>query len=82
MNMEFKVGNPFDYSEDRYNVYFEVASKENAFEVIRQTGLSSEIGEVEFGFIVKIARQQIPEIVRELANENIAIYAVVPGNQV
>ncbi len=82
MKIEYIVGNPLDYSEGKFNVYFEVASKENALKVILRTGITNEVVEKEYGFVIQIARQQIPEIVREFAEQNIAIYAVVPGKRV
>ena len=82
MRIEYIVGNPFDYTDNKFNVYFEVADKDNALKVIKRTRYSEKVVEQPSGFIVQIAQQQIPEIVRDFAEQNIAVYAVVPGEKV
>jgi len=81
MSIEYKQGNPLDYSDKKIDVYFEIVSKELAKQALMSSGYISEINEKELGLIVSIARQEIPEILRILLNENIAVYAVVPGKE-
>ncbi len=78
MSFEKVKGTPFDYSNDKVHVYFEVADKIQAKIRMESISYINEIEELEHGFSIKIAIQQIPEVVRYLTYENIAIYAVVP----
>lgn len=71
-------GTPFDYSDERIPVYFEVADKQSTRSVLKNTPYINDIKIVAHGFEVNIAIQQIPEIVRDLSQKNIAIYAVIP----
>lgn len=69
---------PFDYSDKKFSVYFEVADKKSTLEVFKQIAFINNIEHLQYGFKVNIAIQQTPEIVRYLSQENIAIYAVIP----
>ncbi|MEC3884971.1 hypothetical protein VKA52_14640 [Halobacillus sp. HZG1] len=69
---------PFDYSDKKFSVYFEVADKKSTLEVFKKIAFIDKIEHLQYGFKVNIARQQIPEIVRYLSQESIAIYAVTP----
>lgn len=80
MKIEDIKGTPFDYSDDKVNVYFEVADKLSAREVLEGIQYIGELNESKYGFEVIIAIQQIPEVIRSLSKRNIAIYAVVPKN--
>lgn len=72
------MGTPFDYSDNQIPVYFEVADKKNAIIFLGQISYINNIIELEYGFEVSIAVQQIPEIVFHLTHQNIAVYAVIP----
>lgn len=72
------VANPFNYSDKKFPVYFEVADKVGTKNILVELNFVEEITEKDFGFIVKIAIQQIPEILYQLINRNIAVYAVIP----
>ena len=78
MSCENVKGKPFDYSDDKVVVYFEVADKRKASSVIKDSKLVNEVEESDLGFLIKIAIQQIPEMIQYLTKENIAIYAVIP----
>ncbi|MCD5323436.1 MULTISPECIES: hypothetical protein [Pontibacillus] len=69
---------PLDYSGERFPVYFEVSDLEAVYTVLESLQFVGQIEAREHGYIVSIAMQQIPEVVRTLAQENIAIYAVIP----
>ncbi|UGV39906.1 hypothetical protein J7W08_07190 [Methanococcoides orientis] len=81
MKLEPVKGTPFDYSDDKITVYFEVADKQSTREIIENTTFIDGIEDLEHGFEVRIAMQQIPELIRHLSRENIAIYAVTPQKQ-
>ncbi|WBW97181.1 hypothetical protein [Oceanirhabdus sp. W0125-5] len=78
MKPESVKGTPFDYSNDKITVYFEVADKKNTRKIIDNIPYINNIEELEYGFKIEIAIQQIPEIICTLSEENIAIYAVIP----
>lgn len=80
MNLEHGKGTPFDYSEDTVPVYFEIADKQSTKEIMEDMCFIDNIKDLQYGFEVKIARQQIPEVIRSLSENNIAIYAVIPKN--
>lgn len=71
-------GTPLDYTDDKVKVYFEVQDKQGAKEVIEDISFIDSIKDLEYGFEVKIAIQQIPEVIGYLLQKNIAIYAVIP----
>ena len=79
MNFSKIKGTPFDYSDEKYTVYFEVANKESTKLALENLNFIDKIKELNYGFELVIAIQQIPEVVRYLANKNIAIYAVIPN---
>ncbi|WP_019229327.1 hypothetical protein [Sedimentibacter sp. B4] len=78
MNLEHVKGTPFDYSDDKVTIYFEIADKQSAKEIMNDISFIDNIEDLEYGFEVKIAIQQIPEVIRYLSQNNIAIYAVIP----
>jgi hypothetical protein len=71
-------GTPFDYSDDKIKVYFEVADKQNTIKLLENLDFIEKIEELTYGFEVNIAIQQIPDIIRYLERDNIAIYALIP----
>lgn len=78
MSNHFMGINPYDYSSEKIKVCFIIADKENARTVLLNTGIIFDTFEVEFGIVVELAVQQIPEVIRNLLSEKIAIYAVIP----
>ena len=71
-------GTPFDYSENKEAVYFEVADKIGTKAIMEAAIFVDGIEELEYGLSIEITIQQIPEMIQLLTNENIALYAVVP----
>lgn len=67
-----------DYSDNILSVYFEVADKKLAEDVLSEIDFIQKIKELKNGFILDICAQQIPEIISYLRAVNIAIYAVIP----
>lgn len=78
MDLEDVKGLPFDYCDDKITVYFEIADKLRTKEIIENIYFIDEIKDLKYGFEVKIAIQQIPEVISFLSQNNIAIYAVIP----
>ncbi|PKH87743.1 hypothetical protein [Colwellia sp. Bg11-28] len=81
-----RIGTPRDYSEDMYKVYFELGEWEGrALDI-----LSSFVGEyhskqilhLEFGYEVAMPIQCIPDVVKLLSKNNIAIYQIVRGGKI
>jgi predicted amidohydrolase len=72
------IGIKFDYSEDDLSVYFEVADKKLAEEILLDISYIKNMRNLKHGFVLDICAQQIPEIVSSLLAVNIPIYAVIP----
>lgn len=74
-------GTPKDYSEDLYKFYFEVGEYQGValgiFESFVGQVQSGYISPVEFGYELAIPIQSVPDLVRSLCEENIAIYQIV-----
>ena len=73
---------PLDYTENNIWVYFELGGKQGLkpkyiLKIIDFILDEKQIIEVKYGFNIFIDNQQIPEIVRILEQENIAIYQIV-----
>lgn len=81
MKSKYVKGTPFDYSDDKISVYFEIEDKTNAIKVLKDIPFINSIEDLEYGLRIEIAIQQIPEIIRDLSTKNIAIYAVIPQKQ-
>lgn len=73
---------PYDYSDNKLEVYFEVADKELAYKTFEKIDFVDEIKEAKLGYRVKIAYQQIPDIVYLFTERNIAIYSIVPNKNI
>jgi hypothetical protein len=84
------IGTPKDYSSDLYRVYFEVGDHDGSAKEIMVsflTARSQDDASFSFssdllrtyrqGYEVDVSMQLIPELVRELATNNVAIYQVV-----
>lgn len=81
MKLEHFKGTPFDYSDDKLTVYFEIADKQSTRKIMGNIPFIDNIEDLEHGLEVKIAKQQIPEVISYLSQESIAIYAVIPQRQ-
>ena len=76
-----EIGTPLDYTSDVYRVYFEV--NDHAGKALKV--LSDFLGEAKAKQIFKLAHgyetempiQCVPDVVRLLCEENIAVYQVV-----
>ena len=78
MKPERIYGTPFDYSNNKLPVYFELADKQNARKSIERIPFIENIKDLEHGFEIELTIQQIPEVIRSLSQKNIAIYSVIP----
>ncbi|WP_022943107.1 hypothetical protein [Psychromonas hadalis] len=80
-----KSGMLRDYSEDMYKIYFEIGE----YQEVGLGVLTAFVGDLhskhilhlEFGYEVTMPIQCIPEAVRLLNQENIAIYQIVRGEK-
>ncbi|MDH6016631.1 hypothetical protein [Vibrio splendidus] len=81
-----KAGTSRDYSEDMYNVYFEVGEWEGTALSILESFVgqspSTSISYLEFGYELAMPIQCVPDLVRLLTEKNIAIYQIVRGNKI
>ena len=76
-----QIGTPRDYTGDLYRVYFEVGEFENSAQKILSKYLGTDdpdkIIKLAHGYEVELPIQCVPDIVRELAQANIAVYQVI-----
>jgi hypothetical protein len=74
-------GTPLDYASEMYRVYFEVGEHEGKAKKIIEEYLGPERSEtlttLSFGYECEMAIQCVPDIVGELARNNIGVYQVV-----
>ena len=68
---------PEDYTERVYRVYFEVMDVDGKAESIIASYSQELPLKKAFGYEANVAMQMIPEIVRRIAAENIAVYQIV-----
>ncbi|GEM_PF-4714316 len=73
------MGTPFDYSERKINVFIELISKDIAKSVIKKVICieNKDIIEMKYGLQITLSKQQIPDVVRALSKENVAIYGII-----
>ena len=75
------IGTPRDYTGDLYRVYFEVGEFENSAQKILSKYLGTDdpdkIIELAHGYEVELPIQCVPDIVKEFAQANIAVYQVI-----
>jgi len=80
------AGTPKDYSDAMYNVYFEIGEWEGAALGVLETFVgparSKSIKRQKFGYELAIPIQCIPDIVRRLVDNNIAVYQIVRGERI
>jgi len=75
-----EAGTPMDYSDELHTFYLELAPAEVTNEFTQEAVAKYAAGPVTvepFGFKLQAPIQLIPELVRELAQGNRAIYQVV-----
>ncbi len=76
-----ETGTPLDYTSDVYKVYFEVREYEGMVLKILSEFLgenkASSINTLPHGYELELPIQVIPEVVRLLSQNNIAVYQVV-----
>lgn len=76
-----EIGTPLDYTSDMYRVYFEIRDHDGMAKEIISGFLgparAEKIVTLAHGYEMELPIQCIPEIIRLLATENIAIYQVV-----
>ena len=75
------IGTPLDYTPDLYRVYFEVGDPSGAAGKIIADFVGSERAEniltLAHGYETELPIQCVPELIRLLCAENIALYQVV-----
>jgi hypothetical protein len=75
-----EIGSLKDYTDDLYLVYFAIGENQEIAKAILESYLGADLKEniqvLSHGYIVEIALQSIPEIVKRLVDENIAVYQV------
>lgn len=71
---------PYDYSDDIYQIYFEVIDHETIAKGVILEFFGSEhacnLVTVKYGYLFNAPIQCIPDLIRLLVNKNIAIYQV------
>lgn len=76
-----EIGTPRDYTSDMYKVYFEVAEHDGAVLSILTEYIgedkASKIVSLTYGYEIELPIQCIPEVVRLLSKNNIAVYQVI-----
>lgn len=88
------IGTPREYTDDLYRVYFEVGDHDGFAKGVMVSFLtarsqndpgsafsSASLRTYGQGYEVDICMQLIPELVRELAAKNVAVYQVVRINK-
>ena len=75
-----EIGTPKDYTDDLYLVYFEIGENQERAKALLERFFGADHKEniqvLPHGYIIDIALQSIPEIVKRLVDENIAVYQV------
>lgn len=75
-----EVGTPLDYTEDLYRVYFEVRDIDGSVETLLRdflgTARAAQLQRLTHGFELTLPIQCVPDIVRLLTRENVAVYQV------
>ena len=79
--MKETINTPYDYSDNRIWVYFELGGKKLFNEEYMLDKIDfinkEQIIDVTNGFNLFICNQHIPEVVKILRNDNLAIYQIV-----
>jgi len=76
-----EIGTPLDYTEDLYRFYFEIRDTNGVAERTLNNFLGGEhakrLHRLTHGFEMDLPIQSVPDLIRILSGENIAIYQVV-----
>jgi hypothetical protein len=76
-----EIGTPLDYTEDLYRFYFEIRDANGVAERALKSFLGSEhakrLHRLTHGFEMDLPIQSVPDLIRILSGESIAIYQVV-----
>lgn len=76
-----EIGTPLDYTEDLYRFYFEIpdvdGSAEGLLNKFLGTAHAAQLQRLTHGFELVLPIQSVPDIVRLLTRDNIAIYQIV-----
>jgi len=76
-----EIGTPLDYTSDMYKVYLEVREHNGmVLKILREflgEDKASAINQLPHGYELELPIQVIPEVVRVLNQNNIAVYQVV-----
>ena len=76
-----EIGTPLDYTEDLYRFYFEIRDTSGVAERTLNSFLGGEhaqrLHRLTHGFEMDLPIQSVPDLIRILLDENIAIYQVV-----
>lgn len=76
-----EIGTPLDYTEDLYRFYFEIRDTNGVAERALKNFLGSvhakRLHRLTHGFEMDLPIQSVPDLIRILSGESIAIYQVV-----
>ena len=76
-----EIGTPLDYTEDLYKFYLEVRDMDGKVERLLRdflgTTQAEQLQRLPHGFELTLPIQCVPDIVRLLTRENVAIYQIV-----
>ena len=76
-----EIGTPLDYTSDVYRVYFEMSDSTREAKKIISAFIGRERAEkivtLAHGYEIELPIQCVPDVVRLLADANIAVYQVV-----
>jgi hypothetical protein len=76
-----EIGTPLDYTSDIYKVYFEVSDSDNVVHQILSEFVGSarkkNIVRLSHGYEIELPIQCVPDVVRLISLQNIAIYQVI-----
>ena len=76
-----EIGTPLDYTEDLYRFYFEIRDTNGVAERALNRFLGNEhakrLHRLTHGFEMDLPIQSVPDLIRILSDESIAIYQVV-----
>jgi len=71
------IATPKDYTSDYYKFYFELMDYKNIAYEILLLFTNDKIIKLSYGYEVILNIQMIPDIVKEIASKNIAIYQII-----
>jgi len=76
-----EIGTPLDYTEDLYRFYFEIPNVDGSAERLLNSFLgtahAAQLQRLTHGFELVLPIQSVPDIIRLLTRDNIAIYQIV-----